>query len=189
MKDERAAPPPLPKRGGTRSRSPWPCRCVSLVQLPCYPATLVGLLRRCTSRTSTRRGLARMLLSTGLDRARTQEVRSSMKVGFDSDAARNLYLGAGFVQTSVDRQPPAGNGHGLVTPAVPRRAARPRCSTTRSPRAMRTTGATVAKSLKPSARGELEITDVNQAYLKQGQLELSSWDVAWPGSIRARMSR
>jgi hypothetical protein len=25
------------------------------------------------------------------------------KVGFDSDAARDLYLGAGFVQTSVDR--------------------------------------------------------------------------------------
>lgn len=50
-----------------------------------------------------RRGLARMLLTNGLERlARKGALR--LKVGFETDAARNLYVGAGFVQTSVDRE-------------------------------------------------------------------------------------
>jgi len=57
-----------------------------------------------------RRGLGRLLLADGLDRL-ARKGAQRLKVGFESDAARNLYLGAGFVQTSVDRRlvrPPAG---------------------------------------------------------------------------------
>jgi predicted N-acetyltransferase YhbS len=50
-----------------------------------------------------RRGLARMLLTNGLDRLARKGARR-LKVGFETDAARNLYLGAGFVQTSIDRR-------------------------------------------------------------------------------------
>ncbi len=49
-----------------------------------------------------RRGLARMLATHGLERLAREGARR-MKVGFESEAARDLYLGAGFVQTSVDR--------------------------------------------------------------------------------------
>ena len=67
------------------------------------PTTLVGLLEpmRVVDEYQ-RRGLARMLLANGLNRLARKGARR-LKVGFETDAARNLYLGAGFVQTSVDR--------------------------------------------------------------------------------------
>jgi hypothetical protein len=43
-----------------------------------------------------------MLLTNGLDRLARKGARR-LKVGFETDAARNLYLDAGFVRTSVDR--------------------------------------------------------------------------------------
>jgi GNAT superfamily N-acetyltransferase len=68
------------------------------------PVTRVGLLEPMRVEDEyQRRGLARMLLTNGLDRLARKGARR-LKVGFGTDAARNLYLGAGFVQTSVDRR-------------------------------------------------------------------------------------
>jgi predicted N-acetyltransferase YhbS len=65
--------------------------------------TLVGLLEPMRVQDEyQRRGLARMLLTNGLDRLGRKGARR-LKVGFETDAARNLYLSAGFVQTSIDR--------------------------------------------------------------------------------------
>jgi GNAT superfamily N-acetyltransferase len=66
--------------------------------------TLVGLLEPMRVNDDYQRlGLARVLLTNGLDRLVRKGGRR-LKVGFSSDAARNLYLGAGFVQASIDRQ-------------------------------------------------------------------------------------
>jgi predicted N-acetyltransferase YhbS len=67
------------------------------------PVTSVGLLEPMRVEDDyQRRGLARTLITHGLDRLARKGARRC-KVGFESDAARNLYRGAGFVQTSVDR--------------------------------------------------------------------------------------
>jgi len=82
-------------------------------------STLVGLLEPMRVEDEyQRRGLARVLLTNGLERLARKGARR-LKVGFETDAARDLYLGAGFVQTSIDRlliRPAAswlpGQGHG-----------------------------------------------------------------------------
>jgi GNAT superfamily N-acetyltransferase len=76
------------------------------------PVTLVGLVEPMRVEDGyQRRGLARLLLTTGVDRLAGKGTRR-LKVGFTTDAARDLYCGTGFVQTSVDRlftrQGPAG---------------------------------------------------------------------------------
>jgi predicted N-acetyltransferase YhbS len=67
------------------------------------PTTLVGLLEPMRIEDAfQRRGLAHVLVTHGLEQLARKGARR-LKVGFGSEAARNLYLGSGFVQTSVDR--------------------------------------------------------------------------------------
>ncbi len=37
----------------------------------------------------------------------------------------------------------------------------------------------IAKNLKPSDRGEIEITDINRAYLEKGELQVNIFDTLW----------
>jgi GNAT superfamily N-acetyltransferase len=68
------------------------------------PTTRVGLVEPMRVHDEyQRRGLARMLLTNGLDRLVRTGARR-LKVGFESNTARDLYIGVGFVQTSVDRR-------------------------------------------------------------------------------------
>jgi GNAT superfamily N-acetyltransferase len=65
--------------------------------------TFVGLLEPMRVEDEyQRRGLARLLITNGLDRLARHGARR-LKVSFETDAARGLYFGVGFVQTSVDR--------------------------------------------------------------------------------------
>ena len=45
-----------------------------------------------------------------------------------------------------------------------------------------------AKSLKPSPRGELEITDLNRVYLEEGTLEIKLMGEEWHGSTQELMT-
>ena len=47
----------------------------------------------------------------------------------------------------------------------------------------------IAAAIRPSGRGELEITDVNRAYLERGALHVELMGAATPGLTPARTPR